>query len=234
MPKAIHNKMMELLREFLVVGGMPEVLQSYVDSADLTSVHSLQRNIYSVYVNDIARFSRPEIKIKAESCYRSIPQQLEKENHKFQYSKIEKRGTARKFESSVDWLINAHLAKCVFNVSKVEFPLEYFKKEDNFRLYMDDVGLFVSTFDISLKQATLNDTDIEKEPSNLVLKIAKGGVYEALAADILMKNAHERLYFYRNDQGNVEIDFLVEAAEGPLPLEIGKKVTIPLYMMMFV
>ena len=267
-PEAINNKMMDLLREFLVVGGMPEIVQNYVDSNDFTSTHLLQKNIYSDYVNDIARFSRPEIKIKAEECYRSIPQQLEKENHKFQYSQVENRGTARKFESSVDWLVNARLAQQVFNVSKVEFPLQSFKRADNFRLYMNDVGLFVSTFDISVKQALLNDSAVESVPSNVVLKTAKEGIYEALAADILSKNGHEDLYFYRNEQGNIEIDFLVEGGAGPLPLEIkagaktktkslnrvlesdevplgfkfgtqnigiaGRKVTMPLYMLMFI
>ena len=260
--------MMELLREFLVVGGMPEVVQDYVDSNDLAFTHLLQKNIYSDYMNDIARFTRPEIKIKAEECYHSIPQQLEKENHKFQYSQVEKRGTARKFESSVDWLVNAHLAQQVFNVSKVEFPLQSFERPDNFRLYMNDVGLFVSTFDISVKQALLNDPTVESVPNNLVLKTAKGGIYEALAADILLKNDHANLYFYRNEQGNVEIDFLIDGDAGPIPLEIkagtktktkslnrvldldgvaqgykfgsqnigvsGKKVTMPLYMLMFV
>ncbi len=269
LPEAIHNKMMELLREYLVVGGMPEVVQCYVKSNDMSAVHSLQKNIYSDYVNDIARFSRPEIKIKAERCYRSIPQQLDKENHKFQYSKVEKRGTARKFESSVDWLVNAHLAQCVFNVSRIEFPLKNFRRDDNFRLYMNDVGLYVSTFDLSVKQALLNDSSIEAVPeNNIVLRIAKGGIYEALAADILLKNGNEVVYFYRNEQGNVEIDFLIESENGPLPLEIkagkktktkslnrvlesknvligykfgsqnigvdGKKVTMPVYMLMFV
>lgn len=267
LPLSINNKMMDLLREFLVVGGMPEVVQKYVDTNDLSLVHSLQKNIYSDYINDIARFSRPEIKIKAEECYRSIPHQLEKENHKFQYSRVEKKGTARKFESSVNWLVNAHIAQQVFNVSKVEFPLSSFKRTDNFRLYMNDIGLFVSTFDISVKQALLNDSLVEGVAENIVLKTAKGGIYEALAADVLLKNGHENLYFYRNEQGNVEIDFLIDTATGPLPLEIkagtktktkslnrvlesksvcagykfgsqnvgvsGKKITMPLYMMMF-
>ena len=132
---------------------------------------------------------------------------------------------------------------------------------------MNDIGLFVSTFDISVKQALLNDSLVEGVAENIVLKTAKGGIYEALAADVLLKNGHENLYFYRNEQGNVEIDFLIDTATGPLPLEIkagtktktkslnrvlesksvcagykfgsqnvgvsGKKITMPLYMMMF-
>lgn len=268
-PVSFHNKMLEYLREYMVVGGMPAVVQNYVYNHDILQVHTLQRNILSDYINDIARFSHPQIKIKAENCYRSIPFQLQKENHKFQYSKVEKKGTARKFETSVDWLINAHLAKCVFNVSKIEYPLANFKKEDNFRLYMNDIGLFLANFDFSVKQSLLQDLLID-EPldNNLILRTAKGGIYEALAADILLKNGHEDLYFFRNNQGDIEIDFLIENEFGCVPLEIkagaktktkslnrvlesdsiavgykfgsqnvgvlGKKITMPLYMLMFV
>lgn len=220
-PVAVNNKMLELLREFLVVGGMPEVVQNYVESNDLKSVHELQKNIYSDYVNDIARFSKPDIKIKAERCFKSIPNQLLKENHKFQYSKVERKGTARKFECSLDWLLNAHMAKSVHNVSKIEFPLMNFSKPDNFRIYMNDIGLLVSTFDFSIKRALLNDRSIENPlPHNLVLRTAKGGIYEALAFDLLSKNNHNNIFFYRNNQGNTEIDFLIEGENGVLPLEV--------------
>lgn len=268
-PLAIHNKMLEFLCEYMVVGGMPEVVQAYVDKHDFNLVHTLQKNIYSDYVNDIARFSSPEIKIKAESCYKSIVTQLEKENHKFQYSQVEKKGSARKFESSIDWLVNAHLAYCVFNVSKIEFPLKSFAKQDNFRLYMNDIGLFISCYDFSLVSALLKNEEIEKaEQNNIILKTAKGAIYEALAADILLKDNHSDLYFFRNDQGNIEIDFIIEGKHGAIPLEIkagaktktkslnrvlenenitfgykfgsqnigiaGKKITMPLYMLMFI
>ena len=220
-PVAVNNKMLELLREFLVVGGMPEVVQNYAESNDLKSVHELQKNIYSDYVNDIARFAKPDIKIKAERCFKSIPNQLLKENHKFQYSQVERKGTARKFECSLDWLLNAHMAKSVHNVSKIEFPLMNFSKPDNFRIYMNDIGLLVSTFNFSVKRALLNDRSIENPlPHNLVLRTAKGGIYEALAFDLLSKNNHDNIFFYRNNQGNTEIDFLIEGENGVLPLEV--------------
>ena len=220
-PLAMHKKMLELLRQYLVVGGMPEVVQTYVDTHDLAKVHTLQKNIYCDYIIDIARFSTPDIKIKAENCYKTIPAQLQKENHKFQYSKVEKKGTSRKFESSIDWLENAHLVSRVCNVSRLEYPLASFEMADNFRLYMNDIGLLIATFDFSMKEALLHDNNIEAPAeNNLILKTAKGSIYEALAADVLTKSGHENLYFFRNKQGNIEIDFLVESESGVVPVEV--------------
>ena len=130
---------------------------------------------------------------------------------------------------------------------------------------MNDIGLLISTFDYEIKNVLLHDGAVEEKPENLVLRVAKGGLYEALAADILLKSGKE-LYFYTNDAGTVELEFFFETAEGTVPVEIkagrsstaslnrileqdnvpygyklssqnvgvsGKKITLPLYMLMF-
>ena len=264
-PKAFHEKMLDLLRRYIVIGGMPEVVAHFAETEDYPAADRLQRQIYRAYLNDIAHYAPPQIRIKAEKCYASIPNQLSKENHKFQYKLVEERGTARKFETSIDWLVNAYVAAPVLNVSVIEFPLKAYAKEDNFRLYMNDIGLLISTYPYELKRAVLEDKSTEEPPSNFMLKIAKGGIYEALAADLLMKKGYP-LYFFRNDTGSVEIEFLLENADGIIPVEIkagrsatsslnrillqdhipygyklasqncgisGKKITLPLYMLMF-
>ena len=264
-PQSIHKKMMNYLRQYMVLGGMPEVIQTFSDTQSYSEADTVQRAVYRAYIIDIAHYATPDIKIKAEKCYRSIPLQLTKDNHKFQYKTVEAKGTARKFESSIDWLVNAYMAYSVYNVSHVEFPLKAYRKEDNFRLYMNDIGLLISTFDYEIKNVLLHDGAVEEKPENLVLRVAKGGLYEALAADILLKSGKE-LYFYRNDAGTVELEFFFETAEGTVPVEIkagrsstaslnrileqdnvpygyklssqnvgvsGKKITLPLYMLMF-
>ena len=264
-PPAIHEKMMDYLRQYLVIGGMPEAVQLFTQTHDYYATDALLRNIYRSYISDIAHYATPELKVKAEKCYRSIPLQLSKENHKFQYKTVERNGTARKFETSIDWLVNAHIASPVPNVSNVELPLKAYAKEDNFRLYMTDIGLLVSTYGYDIKKAILEDRTIETVSENLVLRIAKGGLYEALAADLLLKRGYAP-HFFRNDSSTVEIEFLIENKDGVIPIEIKvgrkrstsldqvlkqpnilygyklssqnvgvseKKITLPLYMLMF-
>ena len=138
--------------------------------------------------------------------------------------------------------------------------------ENNLRLYPNDIGLLICTYDISLKAALLEDDELEGKPAHIILRTAKGGLYEALAADLLSKRGHEALYFHRNESGTAEIEFLIENADGVIPIEIkageaktktldrlmekedlkygyklssgnvgvsGKKITLPLYMAMF-
>jgi len=264
--EVLHEKFMRYLRQYMVLGGMPEVISVFQEKADYHAANEVQKRIYRDYLSDIARFAQPSEKLKAERCYRSIPAQLMKENHKFQYGAVENKGTARKFENSVDWLESAHLTISVKNVNTVEYPLKLYEMQDNFRLYPTDIGLLVCTFDYSLMQAVLEDGQ-EKESEHLILKTAKGGLYEALVADILTKSGHKELYFYRNDAAKAEIEFLIEGKDGVVPVEVkagrnktksldnllkkedirkgyklakqnvgreGKKVTLPLYMAMWI
>ena len=214
-PLAIHEKMMEYLRMYLVIGGMPEVVQTFIDNKDYAQVDYIQKRLYRDYRMDIAHYADAGIKMKAEQCYTSIPIQLQKENHKFQYSVIEKKGTARKFESSVDWLLRAGIACAAYNVSDISFPLKQFINRDHFRLYMTDIGLLVGTYDMHIKSALLEEDD-----NNVILKTAKGGLYEALAADFLIKKGYQDLFFYRNQNGSIEMEFLLESSKGILPIEI--------------
>lgn len=266
-PYGIHKKMMEYLRRYMVIGGMPEVVNEFAGGNDYAAADAAQRRIYRDYLADIARYADPNIKIKAEKCFRSIPLQLSKENHKFQYSVVEHKGNAKKFGSSLDWIINANMAFPVLNVSKVEYPLSAYALDDNLRLYNTDIGLLVCTYDYSLKRALLEDDDFfDQALSNPVLKTAKGGLYEALVAEMLKKNGHSDIYFFRNEQGTVEIEYLFDSPDGIVPVEVkagrnktkslnsvlkkeeirfgykladqnvgvkDKKVTLPLYMAMF-
>lgn len=217
---ALHMKFLDLLNEYLILGGMPEVLQTFVDSGDYLQADAVQRRLHRDYIFDIARFANPNSKIKAVSCYQSIPQQLSKENRKFQYSIVERGGTARKFESSIDWLESAYFTVVANNISKIEYPPEHFAKDNNFKLYTTDIGMLVAMYDVKLKVALMTEKDIDKNSSNLLLRTAKGGLYESLAADFLYKKGLRKLYFYRNDAGTIEIEFLIVSDDGIIPLEV--------------
>ena len=262
---AVHQKMMQYLRQYLVIGGMPEIVDCFVKQQDYVAADTIQRRIYRDYLADIARFAKPADKLKAEKCYRSIPAQLMKQNHKFQYSIVEKKGTTRKFESSLDWLETAHMIIPVMNVGYVEYPLLAHEISDQVRVYPSDTGLLIAAYDFSLKQAILQDGESNIE-NGVVLKTAKGGLYEALIAGMLQKAGYKNLHFYRNEAGTAEIEFLIDGPSDTIPIEVkagrsrartldnllkkediscgiklanqnvgidGKKVTLPLYMAMW-
>lgn len=209
-PEAMHNSLNKYLQEYMVVGGLPEVVDTYIATKDFYQVHLLQEKILRDYQDDIAKYALNQDKIKAKQCFLSIPRQLSKENHKFQYSVVEKKATARKFTSSLDWLHNAGLIDFAYNVNSPWFPLKAHVKEDQFRVYLCDIGLFVAMYGYQLKIALLSDA-LEGP--------AKGGIYESLVADILAKRGEE-LYYYKKEDSTLEIEFILERDCKLVPVEV--------------
>ena len=209
-PEAMHNSLNKYLQEYMVVGGLPEVVDTYLATKDFYQVHLLQEKILRDYQDDIAKYALHQANIKAKQCFLSIPRQLSKENHKFQYSVVEKKATARKFTSSLDWLHNAGLIDFAYNVNSPWFPLKAHVKEDQFRVYLCDIGLLVAMYGYQLKIALLSDA-LEGP--------AKGGIYESLVADILAKRGEE-LYYYKKEDSTLEIEFILERDCKLVPVEV--------------
>lgn len=209
-PEAMHNSLNKYLQEYMVVGGLPEVVDTYIATKDFYQVHLLQEKILRDYQDDIAKYALNQDKIKAKQCFLSIPRQLSKENHKFQYSVVEKKATARKFTSSLDWLHNAGLIDFAYNVNSPWFPLKTHVKEDQFRVYLCDIGLLVAMYGYQLKIALLSDA-LEGP--------AKGSIYESLVADILAKRGEE-LYYYKKEDSTLEIEFILERDCKLVPVEV--------------
>ncbi len=212
-PDAMHNSLSKYLQEYMIVGGLPEVVATYVKTKDFYQVHLLQEKILRDYQDDIAKYAINQDKIKAKQCFLSIPRQLSKENHKFQYSVVEKKATARKFTSSLDWLHNAGLIDFAYNINSLWFPLKAYVKEDQFRVYLCDIGLLVAMYGYQMKVALL---------SNALEGPAKGGIYENLVADILVKRGEE-LYYYKKEDSTLEIEFLLERNCKLVPVEVKAK-----------
>lgn len=259
-PEAINEQILHYLKIYMVVGGMPEVVNTYLATSNMQQVDARQKSILQDYRYDIAHYASADIKMKAENCYFSLPDQLGKENHKFQYSVVEKGGSRRKYESCLDWLDRADLLYYCRNLRSIESPLRNFSDEDNFRAYPGDIGLLTAMYDASVKQGLLF------ENSPIQIGQAKGGIYEALIADLLIKNGYRELYFYKNEKTKTEVEFIVPTDDGIIPIEVkagnsrsrsldrillqenipygyklisgnagdqGKKKTRPLYMAMF-
>ena len=210
-PEAVHSQMMNYFRTFLAIGGMPEAVEKYVSSKDYTAVDTIQKNILQGYLYDIAHYATAEEKVKAEKCYLSLTKQLlDKENHKFQYKEVEKGGRAQKYFSSVDWLVRADIAHVCRLTKSIRYELSDYAREDFFRLYTTDLSLLIAMKEFSFKQLIVENT---------ITGNTKGGLYECAIADMLYKKGYS-LFFYKNDSGTKEIDFLIEKDGRPIPIEV--------------
>ena len=140
--ESVHQKFEELFREYMVVGGMPEVVDNFVRNKDFSSVYEIQQNILNEYKDDIAKHAKGKEKQLVRMCYDAVPKQLAKELKKFQYSTVEKGQTRRKFGGSIQWLIDSYIVNPCYNISEPYIPLMANAKEEQFKLYI------ISTFPI--------------------------------------------------------------------------------------
>lgn len=208
-PTEINEKYDMILREYLVVGGMPEVVANFMEYKDFGKVQEIQDKILSSYADDISQHAKGAEKVKVRKCYDSIPRQLARENRKFKYSEVESKATARKFGDSVQWLHDANMAYICCNSSVPMLPLKAYEKENEFKLYINDTGLLMAMFGFATKRALLNGK--LKGP-------AKGGIYENFAAETLIKNGYS-LHYYKPDD-NSELEFVIEKDGEVVPIEV--------------
>ena len=210
-PDAIHKQMMRNLRLYTAIGGMPEVVSCYVETRDFREVDRIQRQLLQGYQYDIAHYATAEEKVKAEKCYLSLSRQLlDKENHKFQYKEIESGGKAQKYYSSIEWLVRADIISLCRSVTDICYDLDDYARDNFFRAYSHDLSLLIPMKDFSLKQHIVENT---------LAGNSKGGIYECVIADILMKKGYS-MYFYKNETKKWEIDFLIQKEGNILPLEV--------------
>lgn len=210
-PESVNTKMMSLLRQYIAVGGMPEAVQAYVDTADFRIVDKIQHELLQGYLYDIAHYATSDEKVKAEKCYLSLGRQLlDKENQKFQYKDVEKGGRAQKYYSSIEWLLKADIVQLCRRVTDIHYDLEDYACDDFFRAYTTDLSLLIAMKDFSLKQHIVENT-LEGN--------TKGGIYECAIADILYKKGYI-LYFYKNESTRKELDFLIQKDGDVIPIEV--------------
>ncbi len=205
---ALHEKFRQLLLQYAVVGGMPAVVQTFVDTHQMNTVLRLQRGILSDYEEDMVKYADGKDKPHIRECFQSIPRQLSKENKKFQYSVVQKGATASKFAGSLQWIEDAGIIRRCYNLSLPELPLDGNAVQDVFKVYMVDSGLLIAMLE--------DGTQFDVLQGNLYGY--KGAIFENLAADILTKMGR-KLYYYHKDSG-MEIDFVMRYAGKSTLLEV--------------
>ena len=196
-PDALHNRMKELLLQYIVVGGMPDCVQVFIDTKQMNRILQIQRDIIHSYEDDMVKYAEKKDKSRIRECFQSIPKQLSKENKKFQYALIEKRATSSRFEGSLQWIEDAGIIIRSYNLSITELPLDGNTEKNVFKVYMRDCGLFVSMLE--------DGTQYDILKGNLFGY--KGAIFENLIADIFGKMGR-KLYYFRKDSG-LEVDFVI-------------------------
>lgn len=210
-PDGIHKVMMELLYRYVIVGGLPEVVNTFLETKNIELTYKVQRNILSEYEEDMVKYADDADKSRIRECFESIPRQLAKENKKFQYSVVRKGGRSSQYIGSIQWLEDAGIVKRCYNTQITELPLEGNSINDCFKLYTSDIGLLVAMLDYGTQ------ADILK--GNLLGY--KGAIFENLMADFLCKSG-QKLYYFQKDSG-LELDFLVRYQGECVALEVKAK-----------
>ena len=208
-PSEMLQRFDSILREYIVVGGMPEVVSDFMEFKDFGRVQEIQDKILASYADDISQHAKGAEKVKVRKCYDSIPRQLARENKKFKYSEVESKATARKFGDSIQWLHDANMAYICCNTSTPVIPLKAYEKENEFKLYINDTGLLMALYGFAAKQALLNGK---------LKGAAKGGIYENFVAETLVKSGYT-LHYYKPDD-NSELEFVIEKDGEVVPVEV--------------
>lgn len=196
-PEALHKKMRQLLLQYTVVGGMPDVVQTFVDTKRLDEVLNMQRDIVRSYEDDMIKYANQKDKSHILECFQSIPKQLSKENKKFQYSVVKKGSTASKYAGSLQWIEDAGIISRCYNLTATELPLAGNAQDDVFKVYMRDCGLFISMLE--------DGTQFDVLQGNLARY--KGAIFENLIADMFTKMGRKLYYFHKNS--GLEVDFVI-------------------------
>lgn len=212
-PEDLNSLFMEYVRQYMVVGGMPAVVASFIGTKNYAVVHNEQKKILDSYSDDINRHASGPEKVKIKKCFDSIPRQLAKENRKFQYSTVEPRGNTRKFGGSVDWLVDAAIVNLCMKVSLPVFPLNAYETEDYFKIYIHDTGLLVAMYGYEMKRVLLDQS---------LTGPSKGGIYENLIADMLVKRGYQ-LHYFKEDENKREVEFVISKNAQIIPIEVKAK-----------
>ena len=201
----------DALKQYYFVGGMPEAVQCFAENNDFNEVREIQERILAAYEQDFSKHAPNEIVPKIRMLWNSIPSQLAKENKKFIYGLIREGARAKDYETAILWLSDCGLVHKVSRVNTAGIPLKAYEDLKAFKLFVVDVGLLACM--TGLRQSTLLD-------GNDLFTEFKGALTEQYVCEQLKTIENLRIYYYTNDRGSCEIDFIADTGEQIIPIEV--------------
>jgi len=207
----------DALKHYYFVGGMPEAVQSFVDDKDFNEVRNIQKRILAAYEQDFSKHAPNEIVPKIRMVWNSIPSQLAKENKKFIYGLVREGGRAKEYETAIMWLSDCGLVHKVSRVNGAGIPLKAYEDLRAFKLFMVDVGLLGCMTGLG-QQTLLDGNDLFKE--------FKGALTEQFVCQQLKTIDDIGIYYYTNNRGSCEVDFVIDTGEKVIPIEVKAEINI--------
>ena len=206
--EAIHNELLKAFNNYLIVGGMPSAVASYIENNDFNKIAAIHKNIIELYKKDFTKYEEKNKKLSIMKIYELIPDELSDSNKRFKFSSLTDGGRYDKYENSFNWLIDAGVALPIHNLSEPKLPLRINKSSSLFKFFMSDVGLLTSCYGNSTKLQLLAN-----KPS-----LNAGAIYENVVAQELIAHGFTPYYFSNHKQG--ELDFVIEYNGSVLPIEV--------------
>ena len=204
----IHQRLLTMFFIYLIVGGMPDAVKTYIDTKDIREVDKIQRDIVTLYKEDFSQYELEDKKLKLKSIYDIIPAELNKQSKKFVFTMLNKELKFDRYENSFLWLKDAGVALPVYNVEAPIIPLLASKSSNTFRLFSSDIGLLTSAYPAKTKFELINKNG----------EVNNGAHFENVVAQQLLSNGFEPYYFKKKNIG--EIDFLIEMSGKVVPVEV--------------
>ena len=209
--ESFREKYIDWLKKYYYIGGMPEVVSSFVSERDFTEVRRLQKRIIEMYEADFSKHTSSNELPRIRMVWNSIPMQLAKENKKFFFGKIKEGARAKDFEIAIEWLLDCGLIKKVYNVSKPAMPLKAYTEFSAFKLYLLDVGLLAAMSELDAKSIL---------DGNLIFVEFKGALTEQYVLQQLIAGTEYTPYYYSETKSEGEIDFLIQKGTDIVPIEV--------------
>ncbi|MBQ7915876.1 MAG: ATP-binding protein [Firmicutes bacterium] len=209
LPSALHDAAMQLYRQYLIVGGMPECVMQYVQTKDYILIRHTQDTILTSYLNDMSKYNNlTEIK-KTRLAYDNITVQLSKKNTRFQYKLIKKGGRASEFENAIEWLCLSGIVSQIYKVEQIKKPLENYRDIDAFKIYVSDLGLLCAKKDLVPSDILYMTEDLND---------FKGGMTENYV-NVQLSISGYTTYYWESERG-AEIDFIIQRDAQLIPIEV--------------
>lgn len=207
----LHEKYVDLLRQYYYVGGMPEAVKEYVESGALKEVRRIQKEILKGYERDFSKQSPKEQIERIKMVWRSIPSQLFKNNKKFIYGALRQGARAKDFEIAIEWLVDSGLLYKVSRCTKPALPLDIYEDFSVFKLYLLDIGLLGAMVNVDPAQILIN---------NQIFSEYKGGMTEEYVLQEMKSRNISPIYYHKTDDSRLELDFVIQYNGKLLPIEV--------------
>lgn len=204
------DTLMSLFRDYVIIGGMPEVVSTYVRNKNFSGTLDIQRQLLKDYEEDITKYVEGLDKAKVKAVYNHISTFLAKENKRFQITKIARNARNRDYMGCVEWLADAGVVNVCYCLNQLELPLKGNYDPKMYKIYFKDTGLLI---------ASLDEEAQEDLRANRNLGTYKGAIYENIVGDMLVKQGY-RLFYYHSDRPALEMDFFIRDADSLIPVEV--------------